>query len=108
MIQKPEVRPAPAPPVGIGANSGNGGASRPESSWDTSTQLVLPAPNKDISLTAQRPEVQLMLQGTINVIKLFLFLVEFYPVMAFRVGWVLSVTGYWATLALLALCTRIN
>ncbi|KAJ7810050.1 hypothetical protein B0H13DRAFT_2295082 [Mycena leptocephala] len=38
-LEKPEVRPAPAPPVGIGANSGNGGASRPESSWDTSTQL---------------------------------------------------------------------
>ncbi|KAF7355842.1 hypothetical protein MVEN_00912500 [Mycena venus] len=29
-----------------------------------------------------------MLRGTINAIKLFLFLVEFYPVMASRVGWV--------------------
>ncbi|KAJ6548323.1 hypothetical protein B0H10DRAFT_2243064 [Mycena sp. CBHHK59/15] len=63
-------------------------ANHPESSWDTSAQLVLPAPNKDIGLTAQHPEVQLMLRGTIEIIKISLFLEDFYPLMASRVGWV--------------------
>jgi hypothetical protein len=49
-------------------------------------QAVLPAPNKDIGLTAQRPEVQL--RGTIEAIKIYLYLVEFYPLMVSRGGWV--------------------
>ncbi|KAF8123513.1 hypothetical protein K438DRAFT_2003393 [Mycena galopus ATCC 62051] len=51
-------------------------------------QLILPAPNKDIGLTAQRPEVQLMLRGTIDAVQAFLYLVEFYPVYVSCEGWI--------------------
>ncbi|KAJ7222752.1 hypothetical protein B0H12DRAFT_1241059 [Mycena haematopus] len=88
-LEKPEVRPAPTPTnTGSKVNPGNGLNNRSDSSWDTSTQLVLPGPNKDIGLTAQRPEVQLMLRGTIEGVKAHLFLDEFYPVMGARVGWI--------------------
>lgn len=61
---------------------------RPESSWHVSTRLVLPAPNKDIGLNAQRPEVQLVLRGTVDIVKSHLMFTTAYPVMVTRVGWI--------------------
>ncbi|KAJ7639596.1 hypothetical protein B0H17DRAFT_1216801 [Mycena rosella] len=48
------------------------------SSWDISAQLVLPAPNKDIGLTAQHQELQYVLRTSIHNINIDLLFVESY------------------------------
>lgn len=88
VLQKPEVRPAPAPAAAPSNSAIVAAADRPEASWDRSTRLVLPAPNKDIGLTAQHPEVQLMLRGTIDAQRTDLMIEDFYPTMITRVGFI--------------------
>ncbi|KAJ7105606.1 hypothetical protein C8R44DRAFT_329878 [Mycena epipterygia] len=87
-LEKPEVRPAPAPAAAPSNSAIVAAADRPEASWDRSTRLVLPAPNKDIGLTAQHPEVQLMLRGTIDAQRMDLMIEDFYPTMITRVGFI--------------------
>ncbi|KAJ6580142.1 hypothetical protein DFH09DRAFT_1146621 [Mycena vulgaris] len=85
-LEKPQVRPAPgAARNGVAAVED---PDRPEASWDVTTRLVLPAPNRDIGLTAQHAEVQLVLRGTIEDVRIHLFFAEAYPVMPSRVGWI--------------------
>ncbi|KAF7372073.1 hypothetical protein MVEN_00065600 [Mycena venus] len=85
--EKPEIKSAAV----LGDDKGKGKApvdtaSRPESSWDISAQLVLPAPNKDIGLTAQHPELQGVLRDAMVLIKIFMLFFEAYPLMATRAG----------------------
>ncbi|KAJ7758310.1 hypothetical protein B0H16DRAFT_1720915 [Mycena metata] len=55
--EKPELHPDPVASV-----SGAAAVSSPlETSWDVTAELTLPAPNKDIGLTAQNPEPQYIL-----------------------------------------------
>ncbi|KAJ7764607.1 hypothetical protein DFH07DRAFT_1016427 [Mycena maculata] len=61
-------------------------ATRPESSWDTSARIALPAPNKDIGLTAQPAPLQAVLRGTMREIKLFMLFTEAYPLISSRPG----------------------
>lgn len=82
--QKPEIKASTL-------DKGNNKApidvsSRPESSWDITAQLVLPAPNKDIGLTTQHPELQAVLRDTMLIIKIFMLFMEAYPLMATRAG----------------------
>lgn len=84
VLQRPEIKPSTL-------DKGKGQApvdasSRPESSWDITAQLVLPAPNKDIGLTAQHPELQAVLRDTMLIIKIFMLFTEAYPLMASRAG----------------------
>ncbi|KAJ7814889.1 hypothetical protein B0H14DRAFT_3149262 [Mycena olivaceomarginata] len=82
--ERPEIKPSTL-------NKSKGQApldasSRLESSWDITAQLVLPAPNKDIGLTAQHPELQAVLRDTMLIIKIFMLFTEAYPLMASRAG----------------------
>ncbi|KAJ7315109.1 hypothetical protein DFH08DRAFT_820710 [Mycena albidolilacea] len=82
--ERPEIKPSTL-------DKGKGQApidasSRPKSSWDITAQLVLPAPNKDIGLTAQHPELQAVLRDTMLIIKIFMLFTEAYPLMASRAG----------------------
>ncbi|KAJ6557071.1 hypothetical protein DFH09DRAFT_1317647 [Mycena vulgaris] len=105
-LEKPAVHPSSVRPAGTGkgkavvesANDASmsrrdliGTSNRPESSWDPSERLVLPAPNKDIGLTAQHPELQFVLRSTIALIKTSLhcslLFHEAYPTMISRAGW---------------------
>ncbi|KAJ7602631.1 hypothetical protein B0H17DRAFT_1026648 [Mycena rosella] len=61
-------------------------STRPESSWDVSARLVLPAVNKDIGLTAQHPEFQAVLRDTMSIIKIYMWFDDAYPLMASRPG----------------------
>ncbi|KAJ7085490.1 hypothetical protein B0H15DRAFT_847038 [Mycena belliarum] len=82
--EKPEIQ---APAAQAAASKAPVGASnRPESSWDISARLVLPAPNKAISLTAQHPELQSVLRSGVLQIKLFLLFTNAYPMMISRAG----------------------
>ncbi|KAJ6537054.1 hypothetical protein B0H19DRAFT_1182448 [Mycena capillaripes] len=81
--EKPEIKPT--------FDQGKGKApvdagSRPESTWDITARLALPAPNKDIGLTAQHPELQAVLRDTMQLIKIFMLFTEAYPLMASRAG----------------------
>ncbi|KAJ7649253.1 hypothetical protein B0H17DRAFT_1338733 [Mycena rosella] len=83
--EKPEIKPTTA------LDSGKGKApvkasTRPESSWDVSARLVLPAVNKDIGLTAQHPELQAVLRDTMSIIKIYMWFDDAYPLMASRPG----------------------
>ncbi|KAJ7705816.1 hypothetical protein B0H16DRAFT_1747068 [Mycena metata] len=80
--EKPELHPDPA-----ASASGAAAVSSPlETSWDVTAQLTLPAPNKDIGLTAQNPELQFVLRGAIGAIKISLLFEESYPTMISRGG----------------------
>ncbi|KAJ6454788.1 hypothetical protein C8R45DRAFT_1188836 [Mycena sanguinolenta] len=83
--EKPEIKPAVVPAAARGKASVDT-SSRPESSWDISARLVLPAPNKDIGLTAQDPELQEVLRGAMATIKIFMLFIDAYPMMASRAG----------------------
>ncbi|KAJ7078688.1 hypothetical protein B0H15DRAFT_859884, partial [Mycena belliarum] len=61
-------------------------AGNTASSWDISARLVLPAPNKAISLTAQHTELQFVLRSGVLQIKLFLLFINAYPMMISRAG----------------------
>ncbi|KAJ7796042.1 hypothetical protein B0H13DRAFT_2392833 [Mycena leptocephala] len=83
--EKPEIK---ASTLDKGKNKAPVDASsRPESSWDITAQLVLPAPNKDIGLDAQHPELQAVLRNTMLIIKIFMLFTEVYPLMATRAGY---------------------
>ncbi|KAJ7466391.1 hypothetical protein FB451DRAFT_412753 [Mycena latifolia] len=83
--EKPEIHAPDA--AGVPAGKAPVDASnRPESSWDVSARLVLPAPNKDIGLTAQHAELQFVLRTAIVEIKNFLLFIEAYPTMISRAG----------------------
>ncbi|KAJ7307896.1 hypothetical protein DFH08DRAFT_1088522 [Mycena albidolilacea] len=82
--EKPSVRrstatPAPGAPDVV---------ERTEASWQVTARLVLPAPGRDIGLTAQDPELQFVLRSTIASIKSDLFFVDTYPTIATRAGFV--------------------
>ncbi|KAK7041205.1 hypothetical protein R3P38DRAFT_3179809 [Favolaschia claudopus] len=59
----------------------------PAGGWHISTIIVLPAPGKDISLTAQHIVLQQVLRGTILIIKIELLFDDAYPRMTSRAGY---------------------
>ncbi|KAJ7712108.1 hypothetical protein B0H14DRAFT_3172038 [Mycena olivaceomarginata] len=80
--EKPSVRrstatPAPGAPDVV---------EQTEASWQVTARLVLPAPGRDIGLTAQDPELQFVLRSTIASIKSDLFFVDMYPTISTRAG----------------------
>ncbi|KAJ7260010.1 hypothetical protein B0H12DRAFT_1231947 [Mycena haematopus] len=84
--EKPEiVQPSVAPNVSKGKAPVTT-ATRPESSWDISARISLPAPNKDIGLTAQPAQLQAVLRAAMHEIKLAMLFTESYPVISSRAG----------------------
>ncbi|KAJ7195611.1 hypothetical protein GGX14DRAFT_403822 [Mycena pura] len=86
-LERPEVRPA-APAARAQRDSADDPANRPEASWHLSTRLALPAPNKDIGLTVQTPEVQYVMRGTTDIVRMNLYFITFFPLLSARVGWI--------------------
>ncbi|KAJ6492473.1 hypothetical protein C8R47DRAFT_430744 [Mycena vitilis] len=84
-LERPEVR---APAAASQDDSADEPINRPEASWHPSTRLTLPAPNKDIGLTVQTPEVQFVMRGTTDMVRMNLFFTTFFPLLSVRVGWI--------------------
>ncbi|KAF8162033.1 hypothetical protein K438DRAFT_1776113 [Mycena galopus ATCC 62051] len=67
--EKPDIKPSVSD-LNKGATSVGPGVL-PESAWHISARLVLPAPNKDISLTSQHRDLQNVLRDSIKIFMFF-------------------------------------
>ncbi|KAK6992937.1 hypothetical protein R3P38DRAFT_3078413 [Favolaschia claudopus] len=81
----PAAPPAAAPAPANGAAVSSGVA--PPTVWHITTIIVLPAPGRDISLTAQPIMLQQVLRGAIFIIKIELLFIDAYPRMTSRAGY---------------------
>ncbi|KAJ7841712.1 hypothetical protein B0H14DRAFT_3140134 [Mycena olivaceomarginata] len=83
--EKPSVRRSTATPAAPGTRASDV-VERTEASWHVTACLVLPAPGRNIGLTAQDPELQFVLCSAIASIKSDLFFVDMYPTISTRAG----------------------
>ncbi|KAJ7125737.1 hypothetical protein C8R46DRAFT_1050103 [Mycena filopes] len=88
-LERPQVRPA-APAVNtkklsLGQRLAEA-ASRPETDWDASAQIVYPEPGKDIRLNDQGDHAKRVIRGGIQNLKTSLLFEDAYPQIISRSG----------------------